>query len=57
MRAADWMTRERYALAATVVHEVGKPYKEADADVKEAIDFLRYYAKAAVDLMKDRPTQ
>ena len=25
--------------------EVGKPWEEANADVTEAIDFLRYYAK------------
>ena len=29
-----------------VVHEAGKPLAEADGDVAEAIDFLRYYARA-----------
>lgn len=43
--AADIMKRDRYQLIATQVLEVGKPWAEADADVCEAIDFLRYYAK------------
>lgn len=42
--AASAMTRRRYELAAWEIFEVGKPWREADADVAEAIDFLRYYA-------------
>lgn len=43
-RAAEEMRRRRYEIAAWAVHEVGKPWREADAEVAEAIDFLRYYA-------------
>ena len=43
-RAASDMRCHRYELAAWEVFEVGKPWREADADVTEAIDFLRYYA-------------
>lgn len=43
-QAASDMARRRYELAAWEVFEVGKPWREADADVAEAIDFLRYYA-------------
>lgn len=42
-QAAFEMARRRYELAAWEVFEVGKPWREADADVAEAIDFLRYY--------------
>jgi len=42
--AASEMSRRRYELAAWEIFEVGKPWREADADVTEAIDFLRYYA-------------
>ena len=43
-QAALEMSRRRYELAAWELFEVGKPWREADADVAEAIDFLRYYA-------------
>jgi RHH-type proline utilization regulon transcriptional repressor/proline dehydrogenase/delta 1-pyrroline-5-carboxylate dehydrogenase len=43
-QAALEMSRRRYELAAWEIFEVGKPWREADADVAEAIDFLRYYA-------------
>lgn len=43
-KAASVMSRRRYELAAWEIFEVGKPWREADADVAEAIDFLRYYA-------------
>jgi len=42
-RAADIMERRRYELSAVEVFEVGKPWKEADADIREAIDFCRFY--------------
>ncbi len=43
-KAASEISRRRYELAAWEIFEVGKPWREADADVAEAIDFLRYYA-------------
>jgi RHH-type proline utilization regulon transcriptional repressor/proline dehydrogenase/delta 1-pyrroline-5-carboxylate dehydrogenase len=43
--AAAEMSRRRFELAAWEIFEVGKPWREADADVAEAIDFLRYYAR------------
>jgi RHH-type proline utilization regulon transcriptional repressor/proline dehydrogenase/delta 1-pyrroline-5-carboxylate dehydrogenase len=43
-KAADVMLRRRYEMAAWMVYECGKPWREADADVCEAMDFLRYYA-------------
>jgi RHH-type proline utilization regulon transcriptional repressor/proline dehydrogenase/delta 1-pyrroline-5-carboxylate dehydrogenase len=44
-KVADLMVRDRFALCATQVFEVGKPWAEADGDVAEAIDFCRYYAR------------
>ncbi len=44
-RAAEIMETRRAELSAWVVLEVGKPVREADAEVSEAIDFCRYYAK------------
>ncbi|GAB4271585.1 MAG: L-glutamate gamma-semialdehyde dehydrogenase [Opitutales bacterium] len=41
---ADILERDRFNLAAVQVHEVGKPWSDADGDVCEAIDFCRYYA-------------
>lgn len=43
-KAAAAMVHRRDELAAWEIFEVGKPWREADADVTEAIDFLRYYA-------------
>lgn len=34
----------RFELSAWIVHETGKPWRESDADVAEAIDFCEYYA-------------
>lgn len=44
-KAADLMESRRDELAAWQVLEVGKNWREADADVAEAIDYLRYYAQ------------
>lgn len=51
---ADWlrnageiMAKRRQELAAWMVLEAGKSWREADADVAEAIDFCHYYAGMA----------
>lgn len=45
---ADRLEKDRHDLAALQIFEVGKPAREADADVAEAIDFCRYYARQAL---------
>ena len=45
---AQQLEKDRFELAALQSHEVGKPWREADADVAEAIDFCRYYARQAI---------
>ena len=54
MRAAPWLRERRLVLAALAVRECAKPWGEADADVCEAIDFLEYYARGAIDLAQAR---
>lgn len=53
-RAADRMEARRFELAATMVLEVGKPWREADADVTEAVDHCRFYAEQ-IERMESRP--
>ncbi len=50
IRAAAWLRERRLELAALEVRECAKPWPEADADVCEAIDFLEYYARGAIEL-------
>jgi RHH-type transcriptional regulator, proline utilization regulon repressor / proline dehydrogenase / delta 1-pyrroline-5-carboxylate dehydrogenase len=52
--AAAWLRERRLELAALAVRECAKPWTEADADVCETIDFLEYYARAAVELERGR---
>jgi RHH-type transcriptional regulator, proline utilization regulon repressor / proline dehydrogenase / delta 1-pyrroline-5-carboxylate dehydrogenase len=55
LRGAAALLRERrLELAALQVRECAKPWPEADADVCEAIDFLEYYARGAVELERGR---
>jgi RHH-type transcriptional regulator, proline utilization regulon repressor / proline dehydrogenase / delta 1-pyrroline-5-carboxylate dehydrogenase len=55
MRAAQWLRERRLEVAALAVRECAKPWPEADADVCEAIDFLEYYARGAIDLAQGAP--
>ncbi len=55
LRAAAWMRERRAALAALAVRECAKPWPEADADVCEAIDFLEFYARGALELAAGAP--
>jgi RHH-type proline utilization regulon transcriptional repressor/proline dehydrogenase/delta 1-pyrroline-5-carboxylate dehydrogenase len=41
---ANEFQRRRFEIAAWQVYEVGKPWREADGDLAEAIDFCRFYA-------------
>ncbi len=50
VRAAAWLRERRLEIAALEVRECAKPWPEADADVCEAIDFLEYYARGAIEL-------
>jgi RHH-type proline utilization regulon transcriptional repressor/proline dehydrogenase/delta 1-pyrroline-5-carboxylate dehydrogenase len=49
------LERDRLRLTAMEVHEQAKPWREADADVAEAVDFCRYYARQALIELSPRP--
>ncbi|MGE8018516.1 L-glutamate gamma-semialdehyde dehydrogenase [Peribacillus frigoritolerans] len=50
LRAADILRRRKNEFSAFLVKEAGKPWKEADADTAEAIDFLEFYARQMMKL-------
>jgi RHH-type proline utilization regulon transcriptional repressor/proline dehydrogenase/delta 1-pyrroline-5-carboxylate dehydrogenase len=56
-RAADILAERRFQLAATMVYECAKPWHEADGDVAEAVDYLRYYAAQGEALAEPRLMQ
>ncbi len=53
-KLADRLDMHRFELAATMILEVGKPWREADADVTEAVDHCRYYADQ-IERIESRP--
>ncbi len=57
LRAAGIMRDRRHAINALLVYEAGKPWREADADVCDAIDFLEYYAREVVRVSEPRRMQ
>lgn len=52
-RAADIMQSRLPELMILLCRESGKTYSNAIAEVREAIDFLRYYAAQVIDLEND----
>ncbi|MDP9441652.1 MAG: aldehyde dehydrogenase family protein, partial [Actinomycetota bacterium] len=56
-RAADWLRSRRDEIAALQVFEAGKPWKEADGDVCEAVDFCEYYGREMLRLDSGGPVE
>ncbi|MCH2143544.1 MAG: proline dehydrogenase family protein [Phycisphaerales bacterium] len=54
VRAAAIMRERRDELAGMIIRENGKPWRDADADVCEAIDFCEYYAREGAALFEPR---
>ena len=54
VKAAAAMRARRDELSAVIIQESGKTWREADADVCEAIDFCEYYAREAAPLFERR---
>ncbi|WZO96979.1 proline dehydrogenase family protein [Isosphaeraceae bacterium EP7] len=50
MRAAVILRERKFDLAAWEVYECAKPWREADGDVAEAIDFCEFYAREMLRL-------
>ncbi|HSD10382.1 MAG TPA: bifunctional proline dehydrogenase/L-glutamate gamma-semialdehyde dehydrogenase, partial [Candidatus Binatia bacterium] len=57
LAAADEMRRRRDELAARIVLEVGKGWRDADLEVCEAIDYLEYYCRQMRQIGARRTTQ
>jgi RHH-type proline utilization regulon transcriptional repressor/proline dehydrogenase/delta 1-pyrroline-5-carboxylate dehydrogenase len=57
LRAADLMESRRMEINSLLILEASKPWVEADGDLSEAIDFLRFYAIEMVKLAKPVVTQ
>ncbi|MDX2177778.1 MAG: L-glutamate gamma-semialdehyde dehydrogenase [Candidatus Sumerlaeia bacterium] len=57
VEAASIMRRRKFLLAGIEVFEAAKPWREADADIAEAIDFLEYYAREMLRLALPRRLQ
>lgn len=55
-KVSGLMRKNWHELSALIVREAGKPWKEADADVAEAVDFCDYYAQEALRLSKPLKT-
>lgn len=56
-RAAAIIRRRKHEFSALLVKEAGKPWKEADADTAEAIDFLEYYGRQMLKLKDGMPVE
>ncbi len=58
LKAAAILRRRRHEFSAWLVLEVGKTWPEADAETAEAIDFLEFYAREMMRLIRqDRLTR
>jgi len=56
-RAAAILRRRKHEFSALLVKEAGKPWKEADADTAEAIDFLEYYGRQMLKIKDGIPVE
>jgi 1-pyrroline-5-carboxylate dehydrogenase len=55
LRAAEIIRERKYEFRAWLTFETGKNWAEADADAGETIDFLEFYAREALRLVKSAP--
>ncbi|MFN2322681.1 MAG: aldehyde dehydrogenase family protein, partial [Trueperaceae bacterium] len=55
-KLAAVLRRRKLELCAWETYEAGKNWREADGDVAEAIDFVEYYAREALELEPPRVT-
>ncbi|WP_342043726.1 L-glutamate gamma-semialdehyde dehydrogenase [Bacillus sp. OTU2372] len=56
-KAASIIRRRKHEFSALMTKEAGKPWKEADADTAEGIDFLEYYGRQMLSLKGGVPVQ
>jgi RHH-type proline utilization regulon transcriptional repressor/proline dehydrogenase/delta 1-pyrroline-5-carboxylate dehydrogenase len=53
-RVGTRLEQRRFELAALMAVECGKPWREADADVSEGVDYCNYYAQEMVRITEHR---
>jgi len=51
-KAADVLEEQRAGFLALLIREAGKTLSDANAEVREAVDFLRYYAAQAQKILR-----
>ncbi|WP_040205405.1 L-glutamate gamma-semialdehyde dehydrogenase [Neobacillus jeddahensis] len=56
-KAAAIIRRRKHEFSALMTKEAGKPWREADADTAEGIDFLEYYGRQMLALKDGVPVQ
>ncbi|MBM7654233.1 L-glutamate gamma-semialdehyde dehydrogenase [Neobacillus cucumis] len=56
-KAAAIIRRRKHEFSALMTKEAGKPWKEADADTAEGIDFLEFYGRQMLSLKDGVPVQ
>lgn len=56
-KAAAIIRRRKHEFSALLTKEAGKPWKEADADTAEAIDFLEFYARQMLRIKDGVPVE
>ncbi|MBT2657495.1 L-glutamate gamma-semialdehyde dehydrogenase [Bacillus sp. ISL-18] len=56
-KAAAIIRRRKHEFSALMTKEAGKPWREADADTAEGIDFLEYYGRQMLSLKDGVPVQ
>lgn len=56
-KAAAILRRRKHEFSALMTKEAGKPWREADADTAEAIDFLEFYARQMLRIKEGVPVQ
>jgi 1-pyrroline-5-carboxylate dehydrogenase len=56
-KAATIIRRRKHEFSALMTKEAGKPWREADADTAEGIDFLEYYGRQMLALKDGVPVQ
>jgi len=54
-KAATIIRRRKHEFSALLTKEAGKPWREADADTAEAIDFLEYYGRQMLAIKNGVP--
>ena len=47
---ADLLEQQRTKFAYLLMHEAGKTLEDSFDEIREAVDFLRYYSQQAIDL-------